>query len=62
MITIQNLEIRFDVEGDDDRQAFAKLFNEFIKKWASQAEEHQAREREAARDRSFSDSPNGGQE
>ncbi len=45
MITIQNLEIRFDVEGDDDRQAFAKLFNEFIKKWAAQAEEHQAREK-----------------
>jgi hypothetical protein len=56
MITIQNLEIRFDVEGDDDRQAFAKLFNEFIKKWSGQAEEHRQREIEASQERSLSDS------
>ena len=59
-ITIQNLEIRFDVEGDDDRRTFAKLFNEFIGKWSSQAEEQRQREIEASRERSLSDSPFGG--
>ena len=37
MITIQNLEIQIDVEGDDEEQVFAKLFNEFIRKWAAEA-------------------------
>lgn len=60
MITIQNLEIRFDVEGDDDRQAFAKLFNEFIGKWSSQAEAQRQREMEAVRERSLSELPYGG--
>ena len=60
MITIQNLDIRFDVEGDEDRQVFAKLFNEFINKWSRQAEEQQQREIEAKRERSLSDSSFGG--
>ena len=59
MITIQNLEIRFDVEGDDDREAFARLFNEFIKRWSSQAEEQRQRESEAMRERSLTDLPVG---
>ena len=59
MITIQNLEIRFDVEGDDDREAFARLFNEFIKRWSSQAEEQRQRESEAMRERSLADLPVG---
>ncbi|TWT91739.1 putative phage tail protein [Stieleria varia] len=55
MITIHNLEVRFDVEGDDDRQAFAKLFNEFINKWSNLAESQRQREIEAARERSLSE-------
>lgn len=60
MITIHNLEVRFDVEGDDDREAFAKLFNEFVQQWSRQAEEQKQREMQAERERSFSDSNMGG--
>ena len=60
MITIHNLEVRFDVEGDDDREAFARLFNEFIQKWSSRAEEQRQREIEATRERSLMDLPAGG--
>lgn len=53
MITIQNLEIQFDVEGDDDEQTFARLFNEFIRKWAAQAEQQRKIDAEASRERSL---------
>lgn len=56
MVTIQNLEVRFDVEGDDDRQTFARLFNEFIRRWAAEAEERQKREHELGRERSLGNS------
>ena len=51
MITIQNLEIRFDVEGDDDRDAFARMFNEFIARWSNEFQQQQQREAELARSR-----------
>ena len=60
MITIHNLEVRFDVEGDDDREAFAKLFNEFVQQWARQADEQRQRELQAERERSLVDLPMGG--
>lgn len=60
MITIQNLEVRFDVEGDDDRQQFARLFNEFIRQWAERANDDQRREQAAADERSLGDRPQGG--
>ena len=37
MITIQNLDIQIDVEGGDDEQVFAKLFEEYIRRWSQQA-------------------------
>ncbi|HQX50278.1 MAG TPA: hypothetical protein PLY87_24445 [Planctomycetaceae bacterium] len=51
MITIENLEVRFDVEGDDDRKSFARLFNEFIRNWAAAAEERRLRERQSSQTR-----------
>ena len=60
MITIHNLEVRFDVEGDDDRQQFARLFNEFIRQWAERANDEQCREQAAADERSLGDRPPGG--
>ena len=53
MITIQNLEVRFDVEGDDDREAFARMFNEFIGQWSADMTQQQAREIELARERAI---------
>ena len=55
MITIQNLDVRLEVVGDGDKQAFAKLFNECIRRWAADAQARQEREREAARERSLGD-------
>jgi len=60
MITIQNLEIRIDVEGDEDEQTFARLFNEFIRKWASQAEKKRDADVTAARSRSLTSDSDGG--
>jgi hypothetical protein len=53
MITIQNLEVRFDVEGDDDRDTFARLFNEFIAHWSAEMQGRQKREHELSRERSL---------
>jgi hypothetical protein len=33
MVTIQNLEVSFDVEGEGDEAVFAKLFAKHIKRW-----------------------------
>ena len=56
MITIQNLEVRFDVEGDDDREAFAKMFNEFITRWSAEMEDQQKRDLVLARERAIGSS------
>lgn len=50
MITIQNVEVRFDVEGDEDKQRFAQLFNEFIEQWSAEARIKQARELDSERE------------
>lgn len=61
MITIHNLEVRFDVEGDDDRETFARMFNECIRKWAAEAEQQQRRELELMHERSLGLDSMGGQ-
>jgi hypothetical protein len=43
VVTIQNLDVRFDVEGEGDEAVFLRLFEKHIRRW-SQAE-HDARER-----------------
>ncbi len=52
MITIHNLEVRFEVEGDE-KQQFARLFEEFIRRWAAETELKKAHEARAGRDRSL---------
>jgi hypothetical protein len=55
MITIHNLEVRFEIEGSDEEAAFARLFQRYMRMWA-QAERVQ-RERAAAaeKDRALGD-------
>ena len=36
MVTIQHLEVRFDVEGDEDEQVFVTYFNKYIDHWSRQ--------------------------
>jgi hypothetical protein len=33
MVTIENLEVRFDVEGESDEAVFARLFERHIRRW-----------------------------
>jgi hypothetical protein len=44
MVTIQNLEIQFDVEGDSDEAVFARLFEQHLRR--HQQAEQAARERD----------------
>ena len=60
-VTIQNLEVRFDVEGDSDEAVFARLFTKYVNQWNRQAEEQNARRREAEAERSLGDRPEGQQ-
>lgn len=61
MITIEHLEVQFDVEGDDDEKVFAQYFTRFINEW-SQAQEQEQRLRQRLRqDQMLGDHPHGGQ-
>lgn len=62
MITIQNLEISIEVEGDEDEQTFARLFNECIRKWAAQAERKREADATAARSRKLVVDSDGGRQ
>jgi hypothetical protein len=33
MVTIQNLEVQFDVEGEGDEAVFARLFEQHMRRW-----------------------------
>jgi hypothetical protein len=53
MVTIQNLEVRFDVEGEGDEAAFVRLFAKYMKLWQRQEAEQATSRRRAERDRSL---------
>jgi hypothetical protein len=55
MVTIQNLDVRFDVEGDGDEQTFARLFEAHIRRWHRQETERRARDRLSEAERSLGD-------
>jgi hypothetical protein len=62
MVTIQNLEVSFEVEGDGDEVAFARLFDKYIKRWGQSETEERERERLAESERSLGDRHSGGAE
>jgi hypothetical protein len=53
MVTIQNLEVRFDVEGDGDAEVFTRMFNTHIRSWQRQEQDRHARDRLSAAERSL---------
>lgn len=55
MVNISNLEVRFDVEGDGDDAAFARLFEKHIRRWSREAEEERERERRGRDERAVGD-------
>lgn len=54
MITINNLEVRFDVEGDG-RDEFERLFREAMRRWETENAHRRDRERRARRDSAVGD-------
>jgi hypothetical protein len=59
MVTIQNLDVRFDVEGDGDEATFARLFEAHIRRWHRQESERRARDRLAEAERALGDRSHG---
>jgi Txe/YoeB family toxin of Txe-Axe toxin-antitoxin module len=58
MVTIQNLEVRFDVEGQGDEKAFADLFNKYINEWSRRHDEQQRLQRRIQKDSLLGDHRN----
>jgi hypothetical protein len=59
MLTIHNLEVRFDVEEDGDEAVFSRLFDKYIRKWERLAEEEKNRQRQVNESRSLGDRSEG---
>ena len=62
MVTIQNLEVRFDVEGDGDAEVFTRMFNAHIRRWQHQDHERRTRDHQSAAERSLGDRRAGGED
>jgi hypothetical protein len=57
MVTIQNVDVRLDVEGEGDEAVFARLFEKHMKLWRRLEDEMQQRRRMADADRRLGDRP-----
>lgn len=53
MVTIQNLEVQFDVEGEKDEAVFKRLFDRHIDRWNREQEDKNKRKKQADGDRSL---------
>jgi hypothetical protein len=60
MVTIHNLEVRMDIQGEGDEAAFVRLFNKCIKLWSEEDARRKQRSRQTAAERSLGDRPAGG--
>ena len=57
MLTIHNLEVRLEVEGEGDEAVFTRYFDKYIRKWSRLSEDARANAREACEQRSLGDRP-----
>jgi hypothetical protein len=55
MVTIHNLEVSFEVEGEGDEAVFAKLFDKYIKRWSRLEAEMKSRQRRLEGERALVD-------
>jgi hypothetical protein len=58
-VTIQSLEIRFDVQGSDEER-FAELFTDAMRKWARQEDERRRLACLTTQERELGDRQGGG--
>lgn len=54
-VKILNLEVRFEIDADDQEASFARMFTKYIHLWHRMAQEQRAASEEAADDRSLGD-------
>lgn len=59
MLTIHNLEVTFDVEGDGDEATFARLFAKHIRQWSRHNEDMKHQQRLSAGNRALGDRATG---
>ena len=55
MVTIGNLEVHFDVEGEGDQAVFARLFEQHMRTWNRLQCEAQQRRKHAEAERMLGD-------
>ncbi len=55
MVTIHNLEVTFDVEGERQEKVFTELFQKHIREWSRMEEQNRAQRRLADAERSLGD-------
>jgi hypothetical protein len=55
MVTIQNLDVQFDVEGDDQEQTFLQLFTRAMAEWTRRQDAEQQLRRTIDRNRKLGD-------
>ena len=60
MVTIENLEVQFDVEGDGDEKVFAELFARFISEWSLAQDQERLLQQRLRRDQMLGDHDEGG--
>jgi hypothetical protein len=55
MLTINDLQVHFDVDGEGDAAAFGRLFADHIGRWSQAREAERGRRRAMERERSLGD-------
>lgn len=60
MVTIENLEVKFDVEGEGDEAVFAKLFEQHMRRYSRMEQSLRDRERRIEAECRLGDQPMGG--
>jgi hypothetical protein len=60
MVTIHNLEVRLDVEGEGDEAVFIRYFDKYINIWHRRTQEMKARLHQSEAHRSLGDRPSEG--
>jgi hypothetical protein len=59
MVTIHNLEVRLELEGEGDEAVFSRFFQKYIKLWSRLEAEAKARQRLANENRSIGNQQEG---
>lgn len=55
MVTIQNLEVQFDVQGTDDEKMLKQMFNQCIEEWSRQRDDQRRQRKAMHTDRQLGD-------